>query len=1151
MSFRFGRGSIGHVIDGVCHHRDPVEGAFFVMTLLFISNRSPLRKLFEDNFTTLPWRLLYSNEEHQALESIESERPKIVLLDLIVSTDAPPAVLSPQDFLSSLSKKRLDVPLILLGSGEESIASQKQAKRAGAMAFFLLPNTSDHLIELICDLCPLKRPPSHSLFLLPGAGEPGATSSSNSATGLPTARSTLELEQKLLDHIRGDTADLSPALPAALEPEVPKASTEHEISEDDVLDVKNDPLPAPSLLPTAASFHDEEIYQMQRLDTELIRNAEKSQPEVHEAAPNLETKTPSGHHADDEANQNRPAPILESDEGSPDSQPATGDRTQELLNVIDSLEIRSPQSLVEDIMLDAALDAAEEDVLSLKTESSPDPKPIETPEAEKPDSGSWDKRQQEEALAHAAEKRIQLEMEEQERHEKAIRLEEEKARADLQDKLLKEEEHARKELHNKLQEEEGRARKELENQLLEADAKLKEEQENKLNTYISELRAQEEERLSAHKEKVLEKLKADLQAQGESKKQQEEKKFNEHRKHVLDSMDRELESEERAFKKRQQDAEEKFQSEFDKRIVEQEHEQKERAVRAQELLENQLKTMEEKAHSEMQTSFQEKLRREENQLESFINEKRTLFLQGIEAERQKTRERALREQEALSHRLAKEEKRARESLQQTIQQDWEQHEQLKRKLEEEQARIATLKNAQEKDRQVLLQTQQQLQEQKERHEKARLTLEDEKRQHSEERDRHVAHWTFESGLFDSGSRSAVEIGFSAQMDQNADSENEIDNMRSDKPWGGAWSLEAMERSLPPPAPPAKPVPLQPEKGAFALGELISLLLSAHQLQVTGSIDVHHTDGRLKTIYLEGGEPVGFSSKLKADRTEEFLFQRGLITHDKYLELQNGPALSARRLCVRLVDEAYLKPGELFSSIRMVLCNQILSCLDFNDGTFLYRQELSNFADRVRLSDPFGALLLQGVRLKFDENRIWSILGGPIGILSARNRDIGLPPFSPTEFKIVELLNRQRSLEDLVSSAGVEPVISLRVAYVLLAAGAVSLLARGLPQESQGQEQAETDIDLQRIQERLHMARNHNYFEFLGIDLDATPFEVRQAAARLRTTYDPDAYPDPIFSPVKAQLAEIQDVLSEAELVLGDRELREGYLRMARAAQESA
>ena len=84
------------------------------------------------------------------------------------------------------------------------------------------------------------------------------------------------------------------------------------------------------------------------------------------------------------------------------------------------------------------------------------------------------------------------------------------------------------------------------------------------------------------------------------------------------------------------------------------------------------------------------------------------------------------------------------------------------------------------------------------------------------------------------------------------------------------------------------------------------------------------------------------------------------------------------------------------------------------------------------------------------------------------------------------------------------------------------------------------IDKARVLDRLHMARNGDYFSFLGVDVHAAPFEVQRAADRLRQRFDPQRYPDPAFAELQAALQEIVEVTYDAEAVLGDEALAEGY-----------
>jgi preprotein translocase subunit Sec63 len=83
-----------------------------------------------------------------------------------------------------------------------------------------------------------------------------------------------------------------------------------------------------------------------------------------------------------------------------------------------------------------------------------------------------------------------------------------------------------------------------------------------------------------------------------------------------------------------------------------------------------------------------------------------------------------------------------------------------------------------------------------------------------------------------------------------------------------------------------------------------------------------------------------------------------------------------------------------------------------------------------------------------------------------------------------------------------------------------------------------------------MARQGDYFEFLGIAPEATSFEVRRAAEHVRTRFDPDRFIDPAFSDVRAALSEILEVVSEAESVLSDDALRLGYIKSVMARRSS-
>jgi hypothetical protein len=406
----------------------------------------------------------------------------------------------------------------------------------------------------------------------------------------------------------------------------------------------------------------------------------------------------------------------------------------------------------------------------------------------------------------------------------------------------------------------------------------------------------------------------------------------------------------------------------------------------------------------------------------------------------------------------------------------------------------------------------------------------------EERHRR-ARLAFRAGLLEAGSARAQATG---EVGRVAWTRGEV----AARPTDGVVFEEGGELPVEPPPAPERYQPMDPEEGRFLEGELPALLFSAHLLGVTGALDLRHEDGRVRTLYLEEGEPVGFASELPADRPEEALLRAGLLTGVKHAELRAGPLRSARRLCSLLVEEGALKPQELFTSVRGVMTEQLLAVLEWGQGSYRWRDVTAHAADRVRLQHGFDALLAEGVRRKYDLERLWRVLGGPRTLVGPDEGPTRLPPLTHAEQAALRLLDGRRSLEEVVLDGALLPEVVLRAALLALACGAAKIVARGLPRDAAehtlDREQA-LGVDKERILDRLDKARRGTYFELLGIPAESTGFEVHRACAQLRRAFDPDRFTDPAFRALKGALDEIRQVLDEAEGVLADDDLRRAYV----------
>jgi hypothetical protein len=85
------------------------------------------------------------------------------------------------------------------------------------------------------------------------------------------------------------------------------------------------------------------------------------------------------------------------------------------------------------------------------------------------------------------------------------------------------------------------------------------------------------------------------------------------------------------------------------------------------------------------------------------------------------------------------------------------------------------------------------------------------------------------------------------------------------------------------------------------------------------------------------------------------------------------------------------------------------------------------------------------------------------------------------------------------------------------------------------------IDVERVRERVRLAREADYFAFLGIPREATRSEVREAADALLRTFADDALDAESRARTTAELFELRAALSEAREILMDDALRSAYL----------
>lgn len=352
----------------------------------------------------------------------------------------------------------------------------------------------------------------------------------------------------------------------------------------------------------------------------------------------------------------------------------------------------------------------------------------------------------------------------------------------------------------------------------------------------------------------------------------------------------------------------------------------------------------------------------------------------------------------------------------------------------------------------------------------------------------------------------------------------------------------------PPPPPPAPVPevepeMPPPPAGLASGNLADLpiprlLALAARARLAGRLDFGGDAPR--SVFFEDGRVVGVSSAAPHERVEEVALRLGLITREQHrLVSPAATGLASRRAAVLLLDRGFLKPTELTALVRRRTEDVVFALFAEPSARFRHVAARVPADERTTLERGPLSLALEGVRRKWLAQRLDAVLGGPGSLLSPAPEapsvaELGL---GAAEQRLLELADGLRTLDEILSGSPLDPLESRQVLAGLLMVGALTLRYHASP-ETRTEAPA---IDLGRVKEKLEQVRRSDYFAILGLSRHCSPYEVREAAGRLASEFDPGRYAGYRESGLPDKLDEILRVVAEAREVLSDDALRAEYL----------
>lgn len=343
------------------------------------------------------------------------------------------------------------------------------------------------------------------------------------------------------------------------------------------------------------------------------------------------------------------------------------------------------------------------------------------------------------------------------------------------------------------------------------------------------------------------------------------------------------------------------------------------------------------------------------------------------------------------------------------------------------------------------------------------------------------------------------------------------------------------------------VPAAEEPSLLPVTDPVEGLARAVRERMSGSLLLQSDDGqRARRVMLRDGDLVNAVSDVSAEALLFFLAERGDVSREvAVLRAQKLPH-SGRRAAAALIANGYLGQDDLWPVLRA-------------HAEWVVVRALRDRPARISLErDP-------PERLTAEPN----VFGGAAGVevfIEAVRRTVspqdaarllrigGQFALGPQKSLLAEsaLEGEEVALAGAAAPSSVEDVLSrhARAAPLLLALVRLQILSlvghgrRPRSAPAPGRPAALDPLDIEavrlRIGARLALVQEADYFQLLGLDIDATVYDIRRAFVELRRHFEPSRLITPATADLSDDVTLIVEVLEEAYEILRDPHRRKRY-----------
>jgi DNA-binding response OmpR family regulator len=176
----------------------------------------------------------------------------------------------------------------------------------------------------------------------------------------------------------------------------------------------------------------------------------------------------------------------------------------------------------------------------------------------------------------------------------------------------------------------------------------------------------------------------------------------------------------------------------------------------------------------------------------------------------------------------------------------------------------------------------------------------------------------------------------------------------------------------------------------------------------------------KIVAFSGGYPVSVRSNVANETLGQILLEKKLITADTLAESVQRMLKEKRQQGQILIEMGALSPYNLDRALVDQLEAKLLEIFSWTDGKFMFKAGEATPAGTIRLERPPAAIILEGIRRHYSDERQQAVLDRSAGQLLSLSSDplLRLQEMTtdPTELAFIRSIDGNRQVDALLKGA---------------------------------------------------------------------------------------------------------------------------------------